>query len=121
MRTLRLRQSAMPLQYLEFDLSEDGDGAWSASALACPAAPHTPALLAEVQALLQALHSELGPCGALEDGHAWDLDLQIETEDGQLLAPDALVQAPPSGRLNLSLHLAGGQALQQTLQDWIDT
>lgn len=111
----------MPLQYLEFDLSEDGDGGWSASALACPAARHTPDLLAEVQALLQALHSELGPWGALEDGHAWDLDLHLETENGQLLAADALDAVPRTGRLNLSLHLAGGQAVRQALQDWIDS
>lgn len=115
----------MPLQFLEFDLSEDSAGGFSASTLACPAAQHTPALLAEVQALLQALSAELDTPGAIEDSHGWDLALQIETADGQLLAFEvqafeALLLAPPSERISLSLHLAGGEALRHILSAWTD-
>ena len=106
----------MPSQFLEFDLAEDGDGGLSASALASPAPPHTHALVAEVQALLQALHAELGPPGPLDAGHDWDLELQIEGEGGEPIAWEAA--AAPSGRIQLSLDLAGGEALRQCLQGW---
>lgn len=108
----------MFLQYLEFDLSEDGAGGFSAAALASPAAQHTSALIAEVQALWQALSAELGAPGPLDDGHAWDLELQLESDDGQPLDWPSQTTAPHPGRISLSLHLAGGPALQHALEHW---
>lgn len=116
-----LRQSGMALQFLEFDLSEDSDGWLSASALACPAAAHTPALIAEVQRLLQSLHAELGEPGALDEGHGWDLDLQVEAVDGAPLLWPRVVDAPPAARISLSLHLAGGPALRARLDGEMNT
>ncbi len=108
----------MPSQFLEFDFAEDGDGGLSASALASPAPPHTPTLIAEVQALLQALTAELGPPGPLDEGHGWDLELQIEGEGGEPIAWEATAAAALPGRIQLSLDLAGGEALRQALHGW---
>ena len=99
----------MPLQFLEFDLSEDPDGLCTWDGLASPAASHTTAMLAEVQTLLDQLHHRLGPPGPIEDGHAWDMDLQIHDEAGQALS----LQATPasSGRITLAFSLSGGHEL----------
>lgn len=102
----------MPLQFLEFDLSEDTEGLRTWDALASPSAAHTTALLAEVQALLRHLQQHLGPSGALDDGHGWDMDLQIQDETGQHLSLNA---AQPCGRITLSLSLSGSAALADRL------
>ena len=103
----------MPLQFLEFDLSEDSDGLQTWDALASPAAVHTAALLAEVRALLQHLQQHLGPSGALDDGHGWDMDLQIQDGSGQ---PVPLEAAPrPGARITLALSLSGTGALAEHL------
>jgi len=112
----------MQLQYLEFDLGEDSDGWTSASALACPAVAHQQALHAEVQGLLQALEQRLGAPGPLDEGHRWDMDLQLETEDGRSLPLPALLaacdSAAPAARITLALHLAGDDALKEQLHAW---
>ena len=102
----------MPLQFLDFDLSEDTDGLCSWDALASPAARHTPELLAEVRALLEALHQALGPAGPVADGHRWDLDLQIHDEQGHPVALESEVQAL---RITLALSLTGDDALSAEL------
>lgn len=104
----------MALQFLEFDWSEDHDGGLSASALASPAPTHNPALIAELRALLHALENALGPPGALDEGHDWDIDMQLTADNGQTLRLDA--PHPPMQRIELSLHLAGGEALRSLLQ-----
>ena len=108
----------MELQFLDFDESEDGDGGFSASALASPAPTHTPALIAEVRSVLNALHRALGEPGPLDEGHTWDLQLQIETSTGQTLWWQELPHPMPIDRLTLSLHLAGGGDLRQLLDTW---
>jgi hypothetical protein len=95
----------MPLTYLEFDLSEDTQGLLSWSALACPAAEHTPALHREVQALIEDLTRQLGAAGPVDEGHAWDMALDIGRE---------------ADRTTVSLHLSGGDALAECLNRWID-
>lgn len=105
----------MPLQFLEFDRCEDSDGLYSWDALASPAAHHNRELLAEVRGLLAHLHSALGPAGPLDEGHAWDMDLQIQDRQDQPLAleaADTLAQ-----RLTLSLCLSGSGALAELLTD----
>lgn len=107
--------TTMPLQFLEFDRCEDSDGLYSWDALASPAAHHNRELLAEVRGVLARLQSALGPAGPLDEGHAWDMDLQIQDGQGQPLAleaADTLVQ-----RLRLSLCLSGSEALAELLTD----
>lgn len=94
----------MALNFLDFDVSEDDDGLCSWSALAAPAPVHREALLAEVQALLHALTQSLGPAGPLDEGHAWDMALDIQQG---------------SDRTTVSLHLAGRQALAEQLTHWM--
>lgn len=99
----------MPPRFLEFDLSEDAHGLCTWDALASPVAGHTDALLAEVQALVQHLTLSLGPVGPVDEGHRWDMDLQIHDEAGHPLLLEAGVR--PGGRITLALSLSGGTEL----------
>ncbi len=91
------------LHYLDFDVCEDTDGLHSWSALASPSAAHTQALEAEVQTLIDDLRAHLGAPGPLDDGHAWDMELNSGVEHA---------------RLTISLHLTGSEALQERLHLW---
>ena len=103
----------MPLQFLEFDLSEDTDGLRTWDALASPDAAHTLALLSEVQGLRQHLTQQLGPAGPLDEGHRWDMDLQIQDATGQALPLDLAI--PPAGRITLAISLSGAAELTDCL------
>ena len=102
--TRTLVPCASPCNSWHFDLSEDTDGLRSWSALASPAPAHSPALLAEVQALLAQLTQQLGAPGPVDDGHAWDMALDTEVTHE---------------RTTVSLHLTGGAALDECLSPWI--
>ncbi len=103
----------MTLRFLEFDLSEDTDGLRTWDALASPAAMHTAALLTEARALLQHLQQRLGPSGPIDNGHVWDLDVQLHDEAGRLLS---LEDSPiPSTRITLALSLTGSETLAECL------
>lgn len=93
----------MSLQFLDFDLSEDPEGLRSWGALASPAAAHAHALQQEVQVLLDDLTRHLGAPGPVDEGHLWDLALDIETE---------------ADCTTVSLHLSGGDALAERLACW---
>ena len=95
---------SMPLMFLEFDLSEDDHGLRTWSALAAPASVHTPALLQEVQTLIEDLTRQLGAAGPVDEGHAWDMALDTEVAHE---------------RTTVSLHLTGGDALDECLSPWI--
>lgn len=71
------------LDYLVFDHSEGEDGTDSWDALAAPRAPHSARLMHETSALLQALLERWGPPGPLDEGHAWDFDLQVHDPQDQ--------------------------------------
>jgi len=101
--------------YLEFDLSEDADGLSTWDALASPPATHTGALLAEVRALLRLLQ-QLGPAGPVDEGHDWDMDLQLHDEHGQVLSIDG--DGLPVGRVSLALSLTGRSALAAAIARW---
>lgn len=103
----------MTLRFLEFDLSEDTDGLRTWDALASPGAAHTRALLAEVRALTEHLQQALGASGPIDEGHAWDMDLQIHDDQGQPLPLQT--HTPPSGRITLALSLSGGAELATRL------
>jgi hypothetical protein len=92
-----------PLQFLDFDLSEDAHGLRSWCALASPLPAHGPALQAEVQALLHDLTQHLGDAGPVDEGHAWDVALDTDHDNG---------------RTTVSLHLSGGDALAECLTAW---
>lgn len=66
--------------YLVFERGEADDGVCHWDALASPAAVHSQGLLAATSHLLQSLHRRFGEPGALDDGHAWDFDLQVHDE-----------------------------------------
>lgn len=71
----------MTLHYLIFDASDDcqGNGSWEA--MASVHAAQQPALLAEVEAVLQQVQSQApGPRGPLDEGGAWDADVHWRTE-----------------------------------------
>ena len=68
------------LDYLVFDRSEGDDGVGSWDALAQPRAAHSTSLMHETSALLQGLQERWGPPGPLDEGHAWDFELQVRDE-----------------------------------------
>ena len=103
----------MPLHYLEFDHCEDSDGLHSWDAVASPAPHHNRTLLTEVRGVLAQLQNALGPAGPLDEGHAWDMDLQMHDEHQRLWTLEAVDACP--ARLTLSLSLSGGTALADLL------
>src|SRR6476646_8591684 len=73
----------MPLHYLIFDASDDGEGHGSWEAMASVRAPQLPALQAELQSVLAWAESHApGPRGTLDDGGVWDADVHTQTDDG---------------------------------------
>ena len=116
--TAKIRESGfcfftMPLQFLEFDLSEDTDGLRTWDALASPDPSHNLALLSEIQHLQQYLTEQLGLAGPVDEGHRWDMDLQLRDDAGRDLPLD--LTTPPSARITLALSLSGGAELTECL------
>ncbi len=94
------------LRFLDFDVSEDAEGNCGFDAMANVSEAQWPALLAEVQSVLDWAEAQFpDACGPLEDGALWDYALQGQQE-GQL-------QATPDGpgllrrTLTLTLTLSG--------------
>lgn len=109
----------MVLHFLDFDASDDGEGAHSWDAMACVGAERLPELLAEIAAVLAWAGARFTR-GALDDGADWDYDLQCEQDSGPLttLQWDSQRIAPlptlePSACVTLSLTLAGSDAFAQ--------
>lgn len=101
-------------RFLEFDRLEDIEGLCTWEVLANPNSRYTVELLAEVNTLLQRLQAQLGPAGPLDDGHMWDMDLQIRDERGAAVCLDA----PPQelARITLALSLSGHAQLCACLE-----
>ena len=99
------------LDYLDFETSDDGEGTTTFDAMAYTAADRWPALKAEVERVLAWCTADLGPPGALAQGHRWDLDLQLQTDTGDALAChwDAPLHTLAAA------HAADGNALQLSL------
>ena len=71
----------MPLNYLIFDTSDDGEGTGTWEAMASVRAEELPAVKAEAEAVLQcAMANEPGPRGSLDEGGVWDADEQVTTD-----------------------------------------
>lgn len=72
-----------PMHYLRFDPSENTDGIWTLEALASTAAGQHPAVMAEVQQVLDWATEQFPHTrGPVEDGMDWDHDLQVHLEAG---------------------------------------
>ena len=97
---MNLKLKRMPLQYLDFDLSDDADGRTNFDALAAPPADALAAVRAEVKAVLDWATAEFGPPLPLDDGGDWDYALQD--------APDGPRSEPAEARRQaISLSLSG--------------
>ena len=71
----------MPLNYLIFDASDDGDDTGTWEAMASVRASELPAVLTEVAAVIAAAQADApGPRGALDEGGAWDAEQQVQSE-----------------------------------------
>lgn len=104
----------MDLDYLLFDFTDEESGAGSFDAMASVLPQRLPALLHEIEAVLQWAHREFGPPSASADSAGWDFDLQGTDDAGEpvQVTYDAArgrvgVEARGIGRLTLSLTLGG--------------
>lgn len=71
----------MSLHHLIFDASDDGQGQGSWEAMASVRAERLPKVMAEVEAALAAAAQDApGPRGPLDEGGAWDAELQVQHE-----------------------------------------
>ena len=102
----------MHLDYLLFDVTDEETGGAGFDAMASVLPDRLPALLHEVEAVLQWAHGEFGPPAA--DGDGWDFDLQATGSAGEPLhvvydAAAARVTVDPvnNDRVTLSLTLSG--------------
>ena len=96
----------MPLQYLIFDASDDGQGNGSWEAMASVRAHQQAALQAEVDTLLAwiSTHSP-GPRGALDEGGVWDMDEHRQT-DGEWTTVTLTLVGPWAWGETLWAHFA---------------
>jgi len=110
----------MTLRYLEFDYSEDDEGTGTWDAMASVTEPHLPALHAEIAEVLGWAHTAFkDQHGPIEDGAAWDYDLQAvrEVSTVQTLAFDetthqlvASAGPPALPRHTVTLSISGTTA-----------
>lgn len=71
------------MKFLTFDLIEVDDGVSSLEAMASTAAAQHASVMAEVQQVLSwAWRSFPETHGPIDDGHAWDHDLQVTIDSG---------------------------------------
>ena len=109
----------MSLDFLDFDFSEDADGHGTFDAMASAQPARLAALEAEIVQVLQWAHREFGAPAPLDDGGAWDCELQAVQEvatalDVRFDAPARRLRmqprdaAPP--RITLTLTLTGTAA-----------
>lgn len=81
---LRVRAANLPaMRYLNFDISESGDGVTTLEAMAATATAQHQAVMAEVQQALSWArrrfpHTE----GPVDDGNDWQHELQVSVQDG---------------------------------------
>ncbi|MDD2545664.1 MAG: hypothetical protein PHI55_05200 [Burkholderiaceae bacterium] len=107
----------MPLDYLDFDYSEDSEGTGTLDAMACVAPSHLARLEAEIAQVLGWAEAHFGaPAAPIEEGGSWHFDLQgtEETSTPLVLHFDAETQsltrtpgAPGAPRTTLTLSLSG--------------
>jgi len=77
----RADNHAMPLNYLIFDASDNGEGTGTWDAMASVRAADVPAVKAEVKTVLDwAERHGPGPRGPLDEGGTWDADQQVQAD-----------------------------------------
>ena len=82
------------MSYLIFDASDDGGGTGSWEAMASVRAPDVPAVLAEVQHVIDWAEAHApGPRAPLDDGGAWDADVHTR-QDGDWTAVTLTLTGP---------------------------
>ena len=113
----------MLLDYLDFDLSEDGHGNASWDAMACVLPARLGAALRDAETVLAWAHNAFGAPG---DWGEWDFDIQcqqdgasplalaFDTETGSL---NATAPAMAAGRATLTLTLSGTQSFGEALRE----
>ena len=101
----------MKLDYLDFDYSEDAEGCGSFDALASTLSAQLPAVLAQVQAVLDWANSAFaGQRAPLEEGGEWDCELQVLREfTSESPRPGASdpAQGAAADRHSVSLSITG--------------
>ena len=104
----------MPLEFLDFDFSDDNQGHGSFDAMACVTPAQLPALEQEILRVLDWAGQEFPARGPLEAGGEWDVQLHGTHEIATPLhvhAQDGRLVLEPRGagiaRVTLSLTLAG--------------
>jgi hypothetical protein len=71
----------MALHYLIFDAADDGESTGSWEAVASVRIADLPAVMAEVETVMQRAASDApGPRGPLDEGGAWDADTQVHKD-----------------------------------------
>ncbi len=91
------------MSFLIFDASDDGHGQGTWEAMASVRAPRLPQLMAEVHAVLALAERRApGTRGPMEEGGAWDAELQVQA-DG------------PDGWTTVTLSLTGPWAWGEAL------
>lgn len=74
----------LSMNFLIFDASDDGHGHGTWEAMASVQAERLPQLMAEVHAALALAERRApGPRGPMEEGGAWDAELQVQAQDSQ--------------------------------------
>jgi hypothetical protein len=113
------------LHYLDFDHTEDEHGHGSFDAMAAASPGQLPALLAEVERVLDWACAQFGAPGALDEGGEWDCELQGVREVATPLQvrhrPGAGLDLQPGAagepRVTISLTLTGTPAFCAALRE----
>ncbi|EJE53028.1 hypothetical protein PMI14_02287 [Acidovorax sp. CF316] len=117
----------MPLNYLDFDYSEDYEGTGTFDAMAAASPAQLPAVQAEVAQVLAWAHVQFpGTQGPADEGGEWDYDLSAVQEVATPLAlafdsasGTIAVHAgtPAPARTTVTLSISGGSAFCGALRE----
>lgn len=115
----------MPLDYLDFDYSEDDEGTGCWDAMASVPSARVPALAGEIEQVLRWAHGRFaGRRGPVEEGGDWDFELQAQDDDGAPLpwrfdtkAAGLQAAAAALGRTTVNLSLSGSAAFGEALRE----
>ncbi len=84
------------MHYLNFELSESGEGIGTFEAMASTEAARHASVMAEVQEVLDWARQRFAHAhGPLDDGHDWDHELQVTHEEGGWIAVALTLRGSP--------------------------
>lgn len=113
----------MQLEYLLFDFTDDEAGSCSFDSVASVLPARLPALVHEIETVLNWAHREFGAPPAAADEGEWNFELQAVGEHDVPLEIDydverARVSMPPaSGRVTLALTISGSPAFDAAFRE----